>query len=62
MPQRHDSSLTTPQDAFERERLANVHPASWNNPKPAGCYKRSSHLLQQPPKPSLLPEWQNLPW
>ena len=39
MPQRNDSSLTTPQDAFERERLANVHPASWNNPKPAGCYQ-----------------------
>ena len=38
MPQRNDSSLTTPQDTYERERLANVHPASWSNPKPAGCY------------------------
>ena len=39
MPQRNDSSLTTPQDTYEHERLANVHPASWSNPKPAGCYQ-----------------------
>ncbi len=39
MPQKSDSSLTTPQDAYERERLANVHPVAWSNPKPADCYQ-----------------------
>jgi pyruvate/2-oxoglutarate dehydrogenase complex dihydrolipoamide dehydrogenase (E3) component len=39
MPQRNDASLSTPQDTYERARLANVHPASWSNPKPAGRYE-----------------------
>ena len=39
MPQKNGSSFTTPQDAYERERLANVHPAAWSNPKPADCYQ-----------------------
>jgi pyruvate/2-oxoglutarate dehydrogenase complex dihydrolipoamide dehydrogenase (E3) component len=39
MPQQNTSSPTTPQDAHERERLANLHPAAWRNPKPAGCYQ-----------------------
>jgi pyruvate/2-oxoglutarate dehydrogenase complex dihydrolipoamide dehydrogenase (E3) component len=34
-----DSSISTSQDAYERERLANVHPASWSNPKPASDYQ-----------------------
>jgi pyruvate/2-oxoglutarate dehydrogenase complex dihydrolipoamide dehydrogenase (E3) component len=38
MPQHHDPSSTAPQDAFERERLGNVHPAGWRNPQPAGRY------------------------
>lgn len=29
----------TPHDAFERQRLANVHPDSWKNPTPAPCYQ-----------------------
>ena len=33
-----DASITTPLDACERERLAHVHPAAWNNPTPAACY------------------------
>ncbi|MEP7097297.1 MAG: mercuric reductase [Dokdonella sp.] len=31
--------MKTPQDAFERERLASVRPANWTNPKPADRYK-----------------------
>ncbi len=38
MPQRYDASMRTPQDAYERERAANTHPAAWSNPKPAGPY------------------------
>jgi len=38
MPPRNDSSSTTPQDAHERERLDNVHPAGWRNPQPTGRY------------------------
>ena len=39
MPQRNDASLSTPQNTYERARLANVHPASWSNPKSAGRYE-----------------------
>jgi len=38
MPQHDDPSSTTPQDAYERERLDNVHPAGWRNPQPADRY------------------------
>ena len=38
MPQRHDPDATAPQDAHERERLDNVHPAGWRNPQPADRY------------------------
>ena len=38
MQQRDDPSSTAPQDAHERERLANVHPSAWRNPHPAGRY------------------------
>ncbi len=38
MPQHYDPSSTAPQDAFERQRLGNVHPAGWRNPQPAGRY------------------------
>lgn len=38
MALRRDTSPTTPIDACERARLANVRPRSWNNPKPAGRY------------------------
>lgn len=34
-----DATITTPQDVHERERLAHVHPAAWNNPSPAGRYQ-----------------------
>jgi pyruvate/2-oxoglutarate dehydrogenase complex dihydrolipoamide dehydrogenase (E3) component len=30
--------LTTPQDIYERERLANVRPPGWKNPTPLGRY------------------------
>ena len=39
MSQQNDSSLTTPQDVYERDRLANLHPAEWRNPTPADCYQ-----------------------
>ena len=39
MAQHNDASITTPQDAYEHARLANVHPAIWINPKPADCYQ-----------------------
>lgn len=39
MPQQEDSPIATPQDVYERERLANVHPAAWANPKNSGCYQ-----------------------
>ena len=38
MEQRNDRSSTLPQDAHERERLANVHPPGWRNPPPADRY------------------------
>ena len=38
MPQHHDFNATAPQDAYERERLTNVHPADWRNPQPADRY------------------------
>ena len=31
-------SAAPPQDAHERERTENAHPAPWRNPKPAGRY------------------------
>jgi pyruvate/2-oxoglutarate dehydrogenase complex dihydrolipoamide dehydrogenase (E3) component len=34
----HDDSSSTPQDAYERERLDNVHPSGWRNPQPAKRY------------------------
>jgi pyruvate/2-oxoglutarate dehydrogenase complex dihydrolipoamide dehydrogenase (E3) component len=34
-----DASITTPQDACERARLACAHPPGWNNPVPATCYQ-----------------------
>jgi hypothetical protein len=36
--QRDDSPSTARQDAHERERLANGHPAGWRNPQPSGRY------------------------
>jgi pyruvate/2-oxoglutarate dehydrogenase complex dihydrolipoamide dehydrogenase (E3) component len=35
-----DSSLNTmsPSDVYEHERMENVHPSGWRNPKPAGRY------------------------
>ena len=33
-----DATLTTPQDAYEEKRLADLHPQSWINPKPADNY------------------------
>jgi pyruvate/2-oxoglutarate dehydrogenase complex dihydrolipoamide dehydrogenase (E3) component len=39
MPQQDDSPIATPQDVYERERLANVHPTAWTNPKNSGCYQ-----------------------
>ncbi len=30
--------MSTPHDAFERERLSNVRPPDWKNPKPADLY------------------------
>jgi pyruvate/2-oxoglutarate dehydrogenase complex dihydrolipoamide dehydrogenase (E3) component len=38
MQQPNDSVLTVPEDAYERERLENVHPARWRNPQPADLY------------------------
>jgi pyruvate/2-oxoglutarate dehydrogenase complex dihydrolipoamide dehydrogenase (E3) component len=38
MHQRNDPSSTVPQDAYERERLENVHPPGWRNPQPADRY------------------------
>lgn len=38
MPQRPEPPSTAPQDRYERERLANAHPAGWRNPRPAGRY------------------------
>ncbi len=38
MQQCNDPYSTAPQDAHERERLENVHPAGWRNPHPADRY------------------------
>lgn len=35
----HDAPPTTPQDVYERERLAHVHPVAWRNPIPADRYQ-----------------------
>ena len=32
-------SFITPQDAYERARIANVHPHDWSNPSPASPYQ-----------------------
>jgi pyruvate/2-oxoglutarate dehydrogenase complex dihydrolipoamide dehydrogenase (E3) component len=34
-----DATVTTPQDAWEQERLSHVRPQAWNNPTPTGCYQ-----------------------
>jgi pyruvate/2-oxoglutarate dehydrogenase complex dihydrolipoamide dehydrogenase (E3) component len=38
MQQRSIPSATLPQDAYEQERMENVRPSAWRNPKPAGRY------------------------
>ena len=38
MQPRDDPPSTLTQDAFDRERLENVHPAGWRNPQPADRY------------------------
>src|SRR5450759_2616402 len=38
MQQHNLLSTTLAQDVYERERLENVHPAGWHNPRPAGRY------------------------
>lgn len=38
MPRPNSASPGTPQDAYERERRANLHPDPWINPKPIGPY------------------------
>ncbi len=35
----HASPLITPQDVYERERLAHVHPETWRNPTPPERYQ-----------------------
>jgi pyruvate/2-oxoglutarate dehydrogenase complex dihydrolipoamide dehydrogenase (E3) component len=37
-PPRQATDSTAPQDSHERERLENVRPPGWRNPKPAGRY------------------------
>ncbi len=39
MPERNSFTSTAPLDAHERERLENVHPSNWRNPKPEGRYR-----------------------
>ena len=39
MPPQNNVPIATLQDAYEHARLANVHPAAWQNPKPADCYQ-----------------------
>lgn len=34
-----DASITTPEDAWEEKRLADLHPAAWANPKPVARYQ-----------------------
>jgi pyruvate/2-oxoglutarate dehydrogenase complex dihydrolipoamide dehydrogenase (E3) component len=38
MQQRNDAFATSPDDVYERERLENVHPSGWRNPKPSDRY------------------------
>jgi pyruvate/2-oxoglutarate dehydrogenase complex dihydrolipoamide dehydrogenase (E3) component len=38
MTQQRNASINTPDDAYERERIANVHPHTWNNPRPGAPY------------------------
>jgi pyruvate/2-oxoglutarate dehydrogenase complex dihydrolipoamide dehydrogenase (E3) component len=38
MQQRNDTYSTAPQDAYELERMENVHPTGWSNPQPTGRY------------------------
>ena len=38
MPQPDNPYSAPPQDAYERERLENVHPPEWRNPRPADRY------------------------
>jgi pyruvate/2-oxoglutarate dehydrogenase complex dihydrolipoamide dehydrogenase (E3) component len=39
MPPQTDTPAPMPQDVYERERLAHVHPEAWSNPKPADSYQ-----------------------
>jgi len=39
MKPRFDATVHTPEDVFERQRLAAVHPQAWNNPQPSGRYQ-----------------------
>jgi pyruvate/2-oxoglutarate dehydrogenase complex dihydrolipoamide dehydrogenase (E3) component len=39
MSPKNNAPPSTLQDAYEDARLANVHPATWKNPKPADCYQ-----------------------
>ena len=39
MSPQNNLSPTIPQDMYERERVANLHPAAWSNPTPADCYQ-----------------------
>ncbi|MDE1893370.1 MAG: mercuric reductase [Xanthomonadaceae bacterium] len=39
MTARFDVPRGTPADAFERKRLAEVHPAAWRNPEPSAPYQ-----------------------
>jgi pyruvate/2-oxoglutarate dehydrogenase complex dihydrolipoamide dehydrogenase (E3) component len=38
MQPREDRGTGLPEDAYERERLGNVHPSGWRNPRPADPY------------------------
>ncbi|WP_430389816.1 mercuric reductase [Dyella sp. 20L07] len=38
MPQPLSPTISTPQDVYERERIANVHPHTWSNPNASGHY------------------------
>ena len=38
MLQQNTVKIGTTQDAYERDRLHNVHPAGWRNPRPADIY------------------------
>src|SRR6202051_1685003 len=38
MQQHSSTGATIPHDAYEQERMENVRPSGWRNPKPAGRY------------------------